>query len=177
VLGAFKATPIRQLETESYVPPLDLWLNGRLARFQARMEYSGIAQKVRDACSVIRDRILRRTTRWRQSAVQPVTPGAERRKWVEQWTGIPLSQWDWQEKKLVLQDWEKRWHVENRKLGCIVRLGTDPGNRRVVPKDSPPTIQVLKLHKGLWKAESALLTQALTGRIGLAKFLYGRRVP
>ena len=33
VLGAFKATPIRQLETESYVPPLDLWLNGRVARF------------------------------------------------------------------------------------------------------------------------------------------------
>src|SRR5579862_5630441 len=54
VLGAFKATPIRQLETESYVPPLDLWLNGRIARFQARMEQSGIAQKVRDACSTIR---------------------------------------------------------------------------------------------------------------------------
>jgi hypothetical protein len=33
VLGAFKATPIRQLETEAYVPPLDLWLNGRIARF------------------------------------------------------------------------------------------------------------------------------------------------
>jgi hypothetical protein len=24
-LGAFKATPIRRLETEAYVPPLDLW--------------------------------------------------------------------------------------------------------------------------------------------------------
>jgi hypothetical protein len=46
VLGAFKATPIRQLETESYVSPLDLWLNGRIARFQARMEHSGIVQKV-----------------------------------------------------------------------------------------------------------------------------------
>jgi hypothetical protein len=31
VLGAFKATPIRQLEIESYVPPLDLWLNERIA--------------------------------------------------------------------------------------------------------------------------------------------------
>jgi hypothetical protein len=57
VLGAFKATPIRQLETESYVPPLDLWLNGRIARFQAKMEHSGIVQKVRDACSTIRARI------------------------------------------------------------------------------------------------------------------------
>jgi len=33
VLGAFKATPTRQLETEAYVLPLDLWLNGRIARF------------------------------------------------------------------------------------------------------------------------------------------------
>ena len=28
VLGAFKVTPIHQLETELYMPPLDLWLNG-----------------------------------------------------------------------------------------------------------------------------------------------------
>src|SRR3979490_3063091 len=76
VLGAFKATPIRQLETESYVPPLDLWLNGRIARFQARMEHSGIAQKVRDACSTIWARILRRTNRWSQASAQPATtPG------------------------------------------------------------------------------------------------------
>ena len=63
VLGAFKATPTRRLETESYVPPLDLWLNGRIARFQARMEHSGIAQKIRDACNSIRTRILNRTRR------------------------------------------------------------------------------------------------------------------
>jgi hypothetical protein len=31
--------------------------------------------------------------------------------------------------------------------------------------------------RGLRKAESALLTQARTGRIGLAEFLYRRRVP
>jgi hypothetical protein len=103
VLGAFKATPIRQLETESYVPPLDLWLNRRIARFQARIEHSGIAQKVRDACSTIRARILRRTNRRRQASAQPAdTPGAKRRLWVEGWIRQPLEQWDWQEKKLVL---------------------------------------------------------------------------
>jgi hypothetical protein len=103
VLGAFKATPIRQLETESYVPPLDLWLNGRIARFQAKMEHSGIAQKVRDACRTIRARILRRTNRRRQANAQPAdTPGAKRRLWVEEWIRQPLEQWDWQEKKLVL---------------------------------------------------------------------------
>src|ERR1700716_3345659 len=53
VLGAFKATPIRQLETELYMPLLDLWLNGQIAHFQARIEHLGIAQKIRDACSTI----------------------------------------------------------------------------------------------------------------------------
>jgi hypothetical protein len=173
--GAFKATPIRQLETESYVPPLDLWLNGRIARFQAGIEHSGIAQKIRDACSTIRAKILHRTDRRRQGSAQPATtPGTERRLWVERWIGQPLDQWDWQEKKLVLKDWEKRWHAENKKLGRVVRLGTDPGGCRVVSQNTPPTKQTLKLHEGLRKAESVLLTQACTGKIGLAKFLYGR---
>src|SRR5271156_6574594 len=137
------------------------------------MEHSGIAQKIRDACSTIRTRILSRTNRRRQASAQPATtPGVERKRQVEEWIGLPLSQWDWQEKKLVLQDWERRWHAENRRLGRIVRPGTDLGNNRIVPEDPPPTKQVLNLHKDLRKAESALLVQARTGQIGLAKFLY-----
>jgi hypothetical protein len=179
VLGAFKATPIRQLETESYVPPLDLWLNRRIARFQARMEHSGIAQKVRNACKAIRDRILRRTTRQRRAGVQlaATTPGTERKSWVEQWTGQTLDKWDWQVKKLVHQDWEKRWHRENQRLERIVQPGKDPGGRQLVPENTPPTAQVLTLHEELRKAESTLLTQARTKRIRLAEFLHRRKVP
>jgi len=163
------------------MPPLDLWLNGRIARFQARMEHSGIAQKVRNACKAIRDRILRRhrTTRQRRARAQleAITPGTRRKSWVEQWTGQTLDKWDWQVKKLVHQDWERRWHRENQRLERIVRPGTDPGKRLVVPEDTPPTAQVLKLHEELRKAESALLTQARTKRIGLAEFLHRRKVP
>jgi len=113
-----------------------------------------------------------------QASAQPATtPGVERKRQVEEWIGLPLSQWDWQEKKLVLQDWERRWHAENRRLGRIVRLGTDLGGRGVVPEDTPLTKSTLGLHRGLRKAESALLTQARTGRIGLAKFLYRQSVP
>ena len=80
VLRAFKATPIRQLETELYIPPLDLWLNRRIARFQARMEHSGIAQKIMDACSTIRARILGCTNHQRQASTQPAdTPRAKGR--------------------------------------------------------------------------------------------------
>jgi len=37
VAGAFRATPIRNLETETWVPPLDLYFNKRLADFEARL--------------------------------------------------------------------------------------------------------------------------------------------
>jgi len=49
--------------------------------------------------------------------------------------------------------------------------------RWVVPENTSLTKRMKKLPKGLWKAESALLTQARTRRIQLAKFLYGRSVP
>jgi len=35
---------------------------------------------------------------------------------------------------------------------------------------------VLKLHSELWEEESLALVQAHTGRMGLAKFLYCRKV-
>lgn len=78
VLGAFKATSARQLEVESYVPLLDLWLNGRAARFQARLERSGLAQKIRDACSSIRTKILNRTRRRATASIELATPGTIR---------------------------------------------------------------------------------------------------
>src|SRR6266516_8162521 len=37
VAGAYKATPIRNLEVETLVPPLDLYLNKRLAEFENRL--------------------------------------------------------------------------------------------------------------------------------------------
>jgi hypothetical protein len=71
----------------------------------------------------------------------------------------------------VLEDWTARWIVEQRRAKWVVRPGTDPGGRQAVPKNTPPNRRVLKLHAGLQKAESSVLVQARTGRIGLAKFL------
>jgi hypothetical protein len=77
----------------------------------------------------------------------------------------------------VLREWETRWYAENRRIGRRVQPDTDQGNRRVIPGNTPPTKKILKLHKDLRKAESALLVQARTGRIGLAQFLHSRRAP
>ena len=38
VAGAFESTPIRNLETETWVPPLDLYFNKRLADFETRLQ-------------------------------------------------------------------------------------------------------------------------------------------
>jgi hypothetical protein len=76
----------------------------------------------------------------------------------------------------VLDDWTTRWEKDQKMVERVVRPGTDPGSK-AIPKDTPPNKAVPKLHSGLRKAESSVLVQAHTGRIGLAKFLYNRKVP
>ena len=76
----------------------------------------------------------------------------------------------------MLQDWKARWAESSGKAERVIQPGTDPGGRQAVTEDTPPNRAVLKLHSGLRKAESSVLVQARTGRIGLAKFLYSRKV-
>ena len=89
MLGAFKATLVRQLETEAYVPPLDLWLNGRIACFQVRLERTGIARQIQDACTIIQIHLW--TCRQRQRQI-PDTLALVQKKWTEKWTGQPIGQ-------------------------------------------------------------------------------------
>src|SRR5271165_1675628 len=57
VAGAYKATPTRNLEIETYTPPLDLYLDSRLAAFQSRLAHSGVDKIIQKACSAIWSRI------------------------------------------------------------------------------------------------------------------------
>jgi hypothetical protein len=79
----------------------------------------------------------------------------------------------------VLEDWKERWKRERdrKRVERIVRPGTDPSSSsKAIPKDTPLNEAVLKLHSRLRKVESSVLVQARIGRIGLAKFLYNRKV-
>ena len=62
-------------------------------------------------------------------------------------------------------------------MGQVVQPSPNTRNYTAIPEDTLPTKQVLKLYKNLRKAESALLIQVRTKRIGLAQFLYNRKVP
>ena len=55
--GAYKVTPRRALETETLVPPLNLYLNQRLAAFKARLESSSMARAIWDAYMGIKRRL------------------------------------------------------------------------------------------------------------------------
>ena len=67
------------------------------------------------------------------------------------------------EKEALERDWKKRWKVNPPTWG-VIGVG-------------PPKRSVLKLHKDLRKAESALITQIRIRRIGLAAFLNKAKVP
>ena len=162
------------------MPLLDLWLNGRVACYQARLELSGVGQQIRDACATIRSRIRARTQqRRRRTASEPQakTPGAKRKVWTERWTGGRIEDWDRRVKGKVLADWKDRWKAWRAKDGRPERGRRTPGTVPEATIDTTPTAQILKLHDGLQKAESSMLVQVRTGSIGLRKHLYRRRVP
>jgi hypothetical protein len=191
VLGAYKATPRRQLETEAWIPPLDIWLNGGTAQFQKQLITSTMNTQIQEACDIIKSNLQYRSPRQRtRPTLIRVTKGEERKRWVEKWLQSsnppdPLqaqnqnqaqahNQWNKDTiKKRVLQEWRERWD-KGRSIEIQPQTVND---QDWIPEDNPPNRKILYLHKNLRKAESSILVQARTGKIGLNKFLYQRRVP
>ena len=66
--------------------------------------------------------------------------------------------------KSALAEWKREWETETK--GRHLRLLVNA-----------PTRDILEIHKGLDKQLSSLVVQMRTGKIGLRKFLYERRVP
>jgi hypothetical protein len=167
VAGAYRATPTRTLEVETHVPPMDLYLDSRLAAFQNRLASSGVGQLIEKACSTIQARI--RNRRGRKSTIQE-----KRREWVEQregWTQRsnptrPIRS----EKQRVLEAWKSRWHAQEGQRRARAQNYWDQIKR-------PPDPTILHLHEHLHKAESAMLVQLRTGRTGLRHFLNKAQVP
>ena len=71
MLGAYKATAVRQLETEAFVLPLDLWLDSRIAQYPARIARSGIAKIIDNTYIAICTKIYSRATRQQEAGATP----------------------------------------------------------------------------------------------------------
>jgi len=156
VTGAYKATPTQALETEAFIPPIDLYLDGRAAAFQERLQRSEASEVVEEA----RRTIYRRLRLHRRKNIKS-TPGEMREEWAKK-----REEELGEEKKKgarVLAAWTNRWEAS--------------GRRKWDQAYQPPSQAILTLHRKLQKAESAVLVQLRTGRVGLAYFLHKVGVP
>jgi hypothetical protein len=169
VAGAYRATPIRSLETETFTPPIDLYLDSRLATFQKQLEDSEVGRIIENSCAWIRARIRnrrgRKTTRKSTIKKQKEAWAKEREERFRQ--DQPTRQ-RFTERQKVLVAWKTRWQEQEAK-----RKEGDIWDQ----VKGPPDPKILKLHKGLRKAESSVLIQLRTGRTGLRHFLNRVRVP
>jgi hypothetical protein len=76
-------------------------------------------------------------------------------------------------KAALLATWKQRWELEQEAAHRRSRHIT----RTDLAASVPPGTRTLRLHDGLHKAESSLLVQLRTGKIGLKHFLLQARVP
>jgi hypothetical protein len=113
VTGAYKATPIRHLESEASCPPIDLYLNKRVADFEARIKETGKDRLLRRYCEET-EAFFRRTSRTRAQArtrnrnrAEPVaTEGLHKARWAARWTGTDTPD------KMVIREWQKQFEEE-----------------------------------------------------------------
>jgi Reverse transcriptase (RNA-dependent DNA polymerase)/Endonuclease-reverse transcriptase len=171
VTGGYRATQIRHLEVEAAVPPIHIYLNKRVAEFESRLEYTGMARKVRCACTAVATRLRRRRTRIRPIGPQLLPKGGEQKaRWARRWcAGGELTT-----NEAVERDWRLWWE------GKVEARARSQGGPGVEPADMDPEFKgrrALQKHRGLKKHESSLLTQIRTGKVGLRAFLFQRRVP
>jgi reverse transcriptase-like protein len=163
VTGGFKATPIKSLETLAHVPPLDLYLSSRVAIYRKKARDSGMDDLIRKKCNRIRSSL--RGPRGCADREKVGHPYTVRKGWVEEWVGTEQENGGGgrSTKETLQGKWEDRWRAAARNTSEAIQ--------------QPPDKRVLLLHEGLHKAESSVLTQVRTGKIGLADFLHRIGVP
>jgi hypothetical protein len=168
VAGAYKATPVRFLETETATPPLDLYLNKWVADFEHRLDRTGKGQLIQAVCNRVATRLQQRRRQRRRAVVSTLAPSLEfgpgRTAWAQAWLEDSLPE------DILWVHWKRRW---------TQHAGRPPDSRRDAAPAAQPTFSydALKKHRHLSKHESSLLTQVRTGKVGLRAFLFERKVP
>ena len=160
VTGAFRATPARELKTEAFIGPFDIAAREARAQHIRSTYATGTGAFIKQECQYVCQRIWRsRGKRGQRPTSAPVIN--EREKWAEarkERHGVG--------QKAVLSEWTERWRAERGRSRWVS-----------IASKQEPSKSRLQLHQELHKAESSLLIQARTGRIGLAHFLSKARVP
>lgn len=170
ISGGFRATPMHALETNTNVPPLDLILTARTVAYRLAAEDSDLDVALQGHCLrahlSLSDTARPRHT-WNQLEPLVRHPKPLPREWFRNWIGPEPANGSLGTRARIKQatqtHWLQRWTLQTAQY---------PPNYR-----SPPGKQAIQAHQHLRKAQSSLLTQIRTGKIGLARFLYNQRVP
>jgi hypothetical protein len=144
VTGAYNATRTAVLETEALIPPIDIWLNGRLHEFEKRYSGSGVAEWSQARVEKARDH-LRLGQRARARPRTQTRTEARAQKALD-WNSEGTTK-----DEKVLADWIKRWEAEEGPRSRRAR------GQRPPTADRPPDANILRIHDGLTKVESSLL--------------------
>ena len=148
VAGAYRATPTKALETETYVEPIHLYMNKRSLDYADRVRGTAAEAHRLAVCEKIRARI-----RGGRSG-----PETRKERWAKEARELGGGTGDGYLEKA----WQTHWGAQEESSWGVY---------------GPPDKAVLKLHSKLRKAESSALIQLRTGRVGLASFLHKKRVP
>ena len=108
VAGAYRATPIRELETETFTPPLDIYCSELRARYLRRTYASPAGAFIKEQRRMICSRLQRRGPTKTIPQIVPVIQ--EKLAWArerERTLGTDS-------RKTILQEWHKRWSSERK---------------------------------------------------------------
>ena len=194
VLGAYRAVGSRILEKEAGIPPISIVLAAQVANATKRRLTSNGAATIKKACETIRNRAMQKEKRRKQ------TPGEKAATWLRKI--IPSATWNKEIRQVAINIPENnstthgnrdRNHKQNRPKTWkeTIRnhaekgwndlwsayLATIPPRRVKTPAQLVTNGYRPKIHVGVSKATTSLITQIRTEKIGLNAFLADRRVP
>jgi hypothetical protein len=190
ITGAYKATSTEALEVETYIQPLDIHLDGLVAKSTLTVGASPAYRTIEEAKTSIRQQM--RSNRGRQARTR-ATEGIRKRQWLET---LEIQSVEPQPLTTPPPWADDREHTRNADDTQATRMEDHRKKIRTISKErwktrwqqgtkgqhlrelvSEPTAATRRLHAGRTKPKSAILTQARVGKIGFNDFLFERRVP
>jgi len=160
ITGAYKATPLEFLHSEAMIRPVRIMLDRLLLREIERLEASPVRGVIEEACRQIRIRTGAGLNRKGKRNDKP-TPWQQARIWCKQTRAEAAEDGEG-------ENWTDRWAENVWRARWEEYTGAKVGTGYPALYMDPRLHY--KIHGSMSKAESALLTQIRTGRIGLNQF-------